>query len=356
MARLLMQALRQAGYDVTLACRFRSWEGYGDTARQQRLRALAQRFVTRLLRRYRRGNMPLPDVWFTYHLYHKAPDWLGPVISRSLSIPYLVAEASYATKQADGPWAEGHKASADALQQASAVVALNRSDMPGVEPLLAPDARVVHLKPFHECAAATLRPTRSLARRTLIQEFDIDPRMRWLITVGMMRAGAKLASYDLLAQALRKVANLNWQLIVVGDGVCRARVEDLFRSVQEKVFFAGRRNARELTSFYAAADIFLWPAIKEAYGMAILEAQSAGLPVVAGNSGGVGDIVRDEVTGCLVPEGEIAAFAQATGRLLSDTERCREMGAAARQLMAREHDIASASRVLAQIVEQVSDA
>ena len=35
-----------------------------------------------------------PAAWFTYHLYYKAPDWLGPDIARALAIPYLVAEAS----------------------------------------------------------------------------------------------------------------------------------------------------------------------------------------------------------------------------------------------------------------------
>ena len=42
-----------------------------------------------------------------------------------------------------------------------------------------------------------------------------------------------------------------------------------------------------LPALYAGADLYLWPAINEAYGMAFLEAQAAGLPVVAGRTGGV---------------------------------------------------------------------
>ncbi len=48
-----------------------------------------------------------PDAWLTYHVYHKAPDHLGPYVTRALGIPYLVAEASLAAKQANGPLGDG---------------------------------------------------------------------------------------------------------------------------------------------------------------------------------------------------------------------------------------------------------
>ena len=340
---------------MELASRFRSWEGRGDSNRQQRLRAVAQQLRSRLIRRYRAGILPVPDVWFTYHLYHKAPDWLGPHVCQLLHIPYLVAEASHAPKQANGPWADGYQASGEALKQASAVIALNRADIPCIEPWVTRQTKLVHLKPFHEITSVPAGPSRDATRRRLSRELATCPSGSWLLTVGMMRPGAKLASFELLAKALEKIKNLDWQLIIVGDGVDRYKVEQAFQPVKERVFFAGLRSAQELVSFYAAADVFLWPAINEAYGMAILEAQSAGLPVVAGNVGGVPDIVRDTLTGTLVPAGQIAPFAEATGQLLSNPERCREMGKSARRIMMREHDLASASRVLGKIVEQVSD-
>lgn len=356
MARALMQALKLAGYDVELACRFRSWEGHGDIRRQRRLRLLGQRFAARLMRRYEHGNAPVPDVWFTYHLYHKAPDWLGPVIAAGLGIPYLVAEASHAAKQAAGPWAEGYGASVAALHQADAVIALNHSDIAGIETKLGPSTKIVQLKPFHDIGSIASGGSRDFARRKLSEELSTDPSVSWLVTVGMMRPGAKLASYELLAQALCQVQNFSWQLIVVGDGKCRADVEGFFRPLKQKVFFTGQRTAHALSEIYAAADVFLWPAINEAYGMAILEAQSAGLPVVAGDSGGVSDIVRDEVSGCVVPAGESGPFADATTRLLNNPGRRREMGEAARRYMLRDHDISSASRLLGQLVEQVAGA
>ena len=109
-ARLLLAALERAGatrgWEVDVASRFRSFDGAGDADRQARLRAIGARIADRLVHRYREAPAGRsPGLWFTYHLYHKAPDWIGPVVSERLGIPYLVAEASYAAKQRGGAMA-----------------------------------------------------------------------------------------------------------------------------------------------------------------------------------------------------------------------------------------------------------
>ena len=128
-----MAALARAGHEVTLASSLRTWDGAGDPARQARLADLSARLARRLLRRYRARPKAAPEAWFTYHLYYKAPDWIGPRISRELGIPYLVVEASLAEKRAEGPWAAGHAATLEALAQARAVIAVNPADLPALE-------------------------------------------------------------------------------------------------------------------------------------------------------------------------------------------------------------------------------
>ena len=86
-----------------------------------------------------------------------------------------------------------------------------------------------------------------------------------------------------------------------------------------------------------------WPAIREAYGMAMLEAQAAGLPVVAGDVGGVSDIVRDGQTGMLTPAGDAAAFAQALRALIGNPARRSAFGAEARRITAEQHSITVAA-------------
>src|SRR5947199_10153754 len=103
-AGLLMDALAAAGHRAQVASTFRSYDGDGDEARQRALRAQGEAYATQLADDWRAAPAAdRPQLWLTYHLYYKAPDWLGPIVSEALSIPYVIAEASYAAKRAYGP-------------------------------------------------------------------------------------------------------------------------------------------------------------------------------------------------------------------------------------------------------------
>ena len=115
----------------------------------------------------------------------------------------------------------------------------------------------------------------------------------------------------------------------------------------ERVRFAGALPHAALPALYAGADLYLWPAINEAYGMAFLEAQAAGLPVVAGRTGGVPAVVADGVTGLLTPIGDAAAFAAAVARLLDGPAERARLAAAAAQRIAAHHDERAAAHALA---------
>lgn len=356
MARLLMAALGAAGHEVTLACRLRSWDDAAVPGRARRLQALGGRCAARLLHRWR--TAPPPDLWFTYHLYHKAPDWIGPAVSAALGIPYVVAEASFAPKQADGPWRHGHAASAAALRQAAAVLTVTAKDAPCVLPLLDDRRRLVPLPPFLDATpyAAAAAAGRAEHRAALAARHGLPPDSPWLLAVGMMRAGDKARSYALLARALERLAGRGWVLLVAGDGPARAEVERGFAGLGRRVRFLGAQPADALPALYAAADLLVWPAVNEAYGMALLEAQAAGLPVVAGRIGGVPDVVADGGTGLLVPPGEdfAAAFAAAVARLLDDAEARRALGAAARRRVAAQHDFPAAVGRLAALLDRIA--
>ncbi len=84
-----------------------------------------------------------------------------------------------------------------------------------------------------------------------------------------------------------------------------------------------------LSTLYAAADLLVWPAVNEAYGMALLEAQAHGCPVVAGGYGGVPDVVRDGATGRVTPPGDAPALAAAIRDLAGAPDTLAAMGRAA---------------------------
>ena len=337
MAQLFLAALRQAGYDPVLASRFRSYDGRGDPIRQARLAAIGRRLALRSVRHCRAAPDTAPELWFTYHLHHKAPDWLGPVIAQALGIPYVVAEASDAPKQAHGPWAAGYRAARQAIRQADAVIGLNPADRDCVLPLLPDPGRWVALKPFLDAASYVPRTDANAG----------PPR---LIAVAMMRPGDKLASYRILGDALSRLLDLAWSLEVVGDGAARREVESALAPLGERVVWAGALAPEVIARRLAAADLCVWPAVNEAFGMALLEAQAAGLPVVAGAGGGVGEIVVPGLTGLLAAPGDAAAFAAAVRSLIADPARRAAFAAAARRRVLAEHDLAAAARRLAAVI------
>jgi glycosyltransferase involved in cell wall biosynthesis len=354
MAQLLMAALAAGGHEVTLAARFRSREGAGDPARQQRIAAVGGRIADRLIARARRDPGTQPALWFTYHLYYKAPDWLGPRIAAALGIPYVVAEASVAGKRAGGPWDQGHRAVLETLAAAAAVVGLNSADREGVEPALASPGRWFALKPFLDPAPfIRAGAERAASRAALAAAHGLDPAQPWLIAVAMMRPGDKLASYGVLGEALALLSGEPWQLLVVGDGPAHAAVAAALAPVAARCFRLGAAGAAALPALLAAADVAVWPAINEAYGMALLEAQAAGVPVVAGASGGVADIVADGRTGALAPPGDAPRFAAALAPLLTDPGRRAAYGRAAQQRVRTQHDITAAARCLDALLAQL---
>jgi len=351
--RLLMMALREGGDTVDLASRFRSFDGSGDENRQARLQRTGEKLARRVARRYLRCRpSQRPDLWFTYHLYHKAPDWIGPSAARSLGIPYVVAEASLAPKQKDGPWRIGHDSVERTLADTDLAIGLNRDDEPCLRPALASSDRYVRLAPFLDRRPyVEAAEDRTAIRANLAGRFGLDAGDPWLLAVAMMRPGDKVESYGVLARSLSQLTDRPWRLLIAGDGEAAAEVREAFAGLAGRTVWLGRQGAADLAAIYAASDVFVWPAVKESPGMCFLEAQAAGVPVVGCDAGGVPDVVADGDTGFLPPHRDVAAFAGAVQNLLDDGSLRRRLGQAAFNRVAERHDVASAGRHLRQLLK-----
>lgn len=347
MARLFMAALRRGGHRVALASRLRAWDDGTDPGRPARIRRRGEAVARRLIDRWRAGT-GRPDAWFTYHLYHKAPDWIGPAVCGALDLPYIAAEASYAGKRASGPWAEGLAATVAALGRADAAIALSAVDETGLRRVVADPGRIVRMAPFLDPAPFVRAAGRRDPVRRHLWRDDPGP---WLLAVGMMRQGDKARSYAVLAAALDRLGDRPWRLAVAGDGPARDAILARFRS--DRLLWLGSQDLPALAETYAAADLMVWPAINEAFGMALLEAQAAGLPVVAGDSGGVPEIVRHERTGLVTPAGDADAFAAAVARLLDRPDERRAMGAAASRHIRADHGLDRAAVLLDAVLQRV---
>lgn len=343
-----MEGLARAGQRVELVSTFRSFDGDGDGERQAALRRQGETLARKLVAQWRAAPPEQrPQLWFTYHLYYKAPDWLGPLASAELGIPYVVSEASYAPKRAGGPWALGHEATEAAIRRARLVLCPTRDDVACIESLVAPE-RILLLPPFLDLepyrGAAGNRPAH---RAWLAREHRLEEEVPWIVVAAMMREGDKLASYRELARALALLKDLPWRLVVAGDGAARPAVEQaLAESAPGRACFLGTLAQRRLAEVYAACDLMAWPAVNEAYGMALLEAQAAGTPVVSCKLRGVPDVVLDGRSGLLAPPGDVEALAGLIRALLVDAPRRQALGAAAAAFVHGERGLDAGARKL----------
>lgn len=135
--------------------------------------------------------------------------------------------------------------------------------------------------------------------------------------------------FDVLIEAMK---NVNARLVIIGDGPDRQRLEAL---VSHASILMSDVSDADRDVWYATADVFALPVREdrgdiEGFGIVFLEAALAGLPVVAGKSGGVSEAVIGGETGLLVDPRDVSAIAGAIRELLDDPGRAQAMGEAAR--------------------------
>ncbi len=146
----------------------------------------------------------------------------------------------------------------------------------------------------------------------------LDPRKGFAVAVG---AFARLGA-----------ARPEVRLVVVGDGPERAALQALPADVRSRVTMMGTVPNVNLPPYEAACDVYLGPAIGgESFGVVLVEAMAAGIPVVASDVPGYDEVVRDGVDGLLVPPDDPAALATATARVLDDPGLARHLRAAGRE-------------------------
>jgi phosphatidylinositol alpha-mannosyltransferase len=212
------------------------------------------------------------------------------------------------------------------------------------------------LRPLYRRLAARIAVSEE-ARRTVEQVFGkgdvtvIPNGVEWsrfsslpppsgslILFVGRMekRKGAAV-----LVEAFTRLAERrpDAELVLAGEGPERATVEKAIPEVlRDRVMFTGRVDPAELAEVFGRAAVVAAPSLGgESFGIVLLEAMSAGRPVVASSIPGYAAVVRDGVDGVLVPPGDPVALAEALDGVLADAAKARAMGEAGRE-RARRYD------------------
>lgn len=170
---------------------------------------------------------------------------------------------------------------------------------------------------------------------------------------------ARLAEVKGQHTLLRALTRLDAHVVLVGvdiehGGAYRRTLEDEAQrlGVADRVVFAGQRD--DVPALLAGTDVFCLPSSAEGLPIVVLEAMSAGRPVVASAVGGTPELVADGVTGVLVPPEDPDALADALASLLADPARARALGDAGRERVRREFSLRQMTTRVIDLYNQVS--
>ncbi len=161
----------------------------------------------------------------------------------------------------------------------------------------------------------------------------------WIVgTVGRMQAvkhQTNLVRAFIIAHRSDAEAARRLRLVLVGDGPLRAEAEVLLEEagIAQHAWLAGERA--DIDAVMRGLDCFVLPSLAEGISNTILEAMSSGLPVVATDVGGNGDLIEPGSTGALVPADDPQALAMAILDYFREPKRARQNGAAGRQVVER---------------------
>jgi len=167
-------------------------------------------------------------------------------------------------------------------------------------------------------------------RRPTIRPVDYASRGARVAYIGRLE---RYKQIDVLLRAMAKLSDRfpDARIDIIGRGSDRTRVEQVAEEVgvAGRTHFVGFVSDEERDRLLASARVHVCPSTKEGWGLTVIEADALGVPVVATDAPGLRDSVEEGKTGFLVPDGDVDAFADRIGRLLSDDDLGCRMSAAA---------------------------
>ncbi len=196
--------------------------------------------------------------------------------------------------------------------------ALARSLYRGADVLLRWSRWPAELTAVSGVAADRVRRGMTSSRSVTVIPNGIDPLLwpvvpvvphEYVVAVSVMR----LAPRKRLEALLRIVGRVNalglgLRAVIIGDGPLRRRAQRYVARQGIPVTFTGRLTADQIQQVFARADVFVQPSVKEAFGLAALEARTCGLPVVIRSQSGSTEFIRDRVNGFVTAsDGDMAA-------------------------------------------------
>ncbi len=174
-----------------------------------------------------------------------------------------------------------------------------------------------------------------------------------VMAVFLGRLSVHTKGLDVLCDAIRLLPeDLPLRAALVGPGDLDAVREEL--QPPDSVVLTGPATREDVPGLLRACDISLQPSRSEAFGISIIEAMAAGLPVIASRVGGIPEAVEDGVTGILVEPEDAEALAEAIRWMVENPEEREEMGRRGQE-RAKHFDVNTIAAQLEEIYYEVLD-
>ncbi|MGV9713269.1 glycosyltransferase family 4 protein [Gordonia sp. NPDC003424] len=307
-----------------------------------------------------------------------SPRRLGAELRRSMSVPRLIVETArrgdFDVILANSHWTHLDAAIAGRIGSVPAVLTLHETTIPGLGRRLRDTAiRLAdHTIAVSESVAATVgrrasrrvtvipngvdttrfAPAGPARRRALRAELGLDENH------GVVLAATRLDPSKHIEDLITLAADLDERSTVLVAGTNSAYPDyertvhaDAARLPTGRLRFLGART--DIDQLLGAADVFVHTGLVEGMPLGVVEAQSAGVPVVAYEAAGVREALRDRRSGYVVDPRDVSGLLAATRRLLDSDRQRREFGAAARDHALAHHQLADQAAATARLLRAV---
>lgn len=249
-----------------------------------------------------------PDVVHT-HLF--IADFWGRIAARKLNIPVVTTEHNF---NLDDGWMRNRLKRL--LRNYSSAYASTSEAI-----------KMYMEKEYHIKDANVIRCGVDLEKFSDVPDTKIQEPFRFVM-IGRL---TKQKGHEVALNALKKIADYNWHLDIVGAGELRNNLEEMTKKfgLKDKVSFLN--PTRDIPKVFASNQILLMPSLWEGLGIVIMEAMAAGRLVIGSKIGGIPELISDKKTGFLVQSNDVEVLALQIEWCFENQDLCSDVASSARE-------------------------